>query len=202
MDTELSPVQQFEQQFPTAGRYSGEQTVAAAQITEASVRYLNHATFEPTSTPWPSTIGDVTGCVHSTVAGLDQLLGQLAARLQWQVERDGRIYTDEFAQGATVDEVNRQYAASVRAARSALSSAAYALNDAHNAASRLGVRVPAERPDDDIPDVDPETGYVNVEGMSEAAGPWETQQPDQEPGLRPLGSLGPGPLPPFPSTGG
>jgi hypothetical protein len=176
--TDTSPVDQFEQQFPLHGPYSGEQTVEAASVVAAGVRYLNHATYEPASTPWPSTIGDVTSCVHNTVAGLDQLLGQLVARLQWQMERTEGLYTDDFAHGAPVDEVNRQYAASVRAARSALASATYALNDAHGAAARIGVRVPAE--EEDIPDVDPETGYVNVEGMSEAPGPWEAQQPDQE----------------------
>lgn len=48
--------EQVEALFPVDGPYGNEETKAAGRAIAALVRYLNHATWHDSATPYPSTI--------------------------------------------------------------------------------------------------------------------------------------------------
>jgi hypothetical protein len=128
--------EQVEALFPVGGPYGDEETKAAGRAIAALVRYLNHATWHDSSTPYPSTIDSVSHSLTSTLHHMDQLLYQLDQRLAVH-EQSGRLYDDAGGDPTDWVEVWRDGAG---AARSHLRDAANRLQHAASASSHLGLR--------------------------------------------------------------
>lgn len=128
--------EQVEALFPVDGPYGDDQTRAAGRAIAALVRYLNHATWHDTSTPFPSTIDSVSHSLTAALTGMDQVLRQLDQRLTAH-HAAGRLYSD-----GSVDPGGRveRWQYTTRAARRHLAAAASSLQDAAGQTSHLGLR--------------------------------------------------------------
>lgn len=76
-----------------SGPHSGDYTTHVAEALTESVRVLNHATRASAGVPDPQTVHEVLGCVTAAIAGLDQLLPQLADQLV-RFNADSRLADD------------------------------------------------------------------------------------------------------------
>jgi hypothetical protein len=136
--SELSLDEQVESLFPVGGPYGDDETRAAGQSIAALVRYLNHATWHDSATPYPSTVDSAVRSLEASVAGLDQLLRQLDDRLTALTSRP-----DAYATGNDpVHHVAAAFAAHLHDARGHLDRAQDALSAAGEFSSRLGIREP------------------------------------------------------------
>jgi hypothetical protein len=103
---ELSLDEQIESLFPVGGPYGDEPTRAAGASIAALVRYLNHATWHDSATPYPSTVDSLVRSLSAAVAGLDQLLRQLIDdRLPALTGRPGAYATGSQPVRQVVSEV-------------------------------------------------------------------------------------------------
>jgi hypothetical protein len=133
--SEPSLDEQVESLFPIGGPYGDEETRAAAQSIAVLVRYLNHATWHASSTPYPSTIDTLVHSLSGAVAGLDQLLRQVIDRMTTLTHRPGAYATGS----EPVPQVVAEFAAYVDDARGHLYRAQQALSAAAEFSSRLGL---------------------------------------------------------------
>jgi hypothetical protein len=122
--------------FPLGGPYGDEETLAAARSIAALVRYLNHATWHDSATPYPSTIDRAVRSLEASVAGLDQLLRQLINRMTVLTSRPDAYATG----GEPVRQVAAEFAAHLDDARGYLYRSQEALSAAAAFSSRLGLR--------------------------------------------------------------
>jgi hypothetical protein len=79
------------------GNTDPERVVQAAIGVAELVRRLNHATHPTgsgTALPWPSSVGRVAGQIDAALWGIEQLLGQLAHRLDAFADHP-RLYHDQ-----------------------------------------------------------------------------------------------------------
>lgn len=86
----------IEEYFPYDGPHTPEKIVEAARGVSALVRYLNNATGpgnDRASLPYAPWAYRLTGAVHGSVDGLDQLLYQLATALD-RLSADPTLYDD------------------------------------------------------------------------------------------------------------
>jgi hypothetical protein len=90
---ELSLDEQVESLFPVGGPYGDEETRAAGRSIAALVRYLNHATWHDSATPYPSTVDSLTHSLAAAAAGLEQLLAALGRRMETYAA-DPQLYDD------------------------------------------------------------------------------------------------------------
>lgn len=68
-------------QFPVGGPYLGADTTAAGNALADLVRYLAHATRHPEALPEPQDAARLLGDLSAALAGLPQVLDQVARRL-------------------------------------------------------------------------------------------------------------------------
>lgn len=128
--------EQVEALFPVGGPYGDDQTRAAGRAIAGLVRYLNHATWHDSATPYPSTIDSVSHSLTAALYGMDQLLRQLEQRLAAHGQ-SGRLYDDTGEDPAIrVDE----WLTATQRARRLLNDAASALGHAAGHSSHLGLR--------------------------------------------------------------
>lgn len=120
------------------GPHSDDYTREVVRGLAECVRVLNHATYPGCGVTYPSTVYDVLGSLHATVAGLDQLLRQLDARLV-ELRDTGRLRDSRDIDPATTITHARQ---ALVDARSLIPTLAHRLGRAHNATAALGLRVP------------------------------------------------------------
>lgn len=128
--------------FPLHGPHDADHTVAAAAAMAELTRYLNYATGEDAKTglPHPSDIGDLVDRLSVVASRLDQTIRQLVERLavlrENQALFDHMRRDDPRAAGDRVDD------ATAALARAQLNGGLLdtALQDAHTALTRLGVR--------------------------------------------------------------
>lgn len=118
------------------GPHSDDYTREVARGLSECVRVLNHATQSANGVDYPSTVYDVLGSLRTTIAGLDQLLRQLDARLV-ELRDTGRLRDSRDIDPATTITYARQ---AIVDARSLTSTLAHRLGRAHNATSSLGLR--------------------------------------------------------------
>lgn len=128
----------IEEFFPYDGPHSRDSVADAASGAAALVRYLNNATGPGNgrrTLDRAPTVWRVLGGVHSLVAGLDQLLGQLAAAAQRQAG-DPTLYDDRRDRpgSATAGEV----AAYLEHGRMWCGRASEAVGSAREVCSHLG----------------------------------------------------------------
>lgn len=128
--------EQVEALFPVDGPYGDDETRAAGRSIAALVRYLDHATWHDSSTPYPSTVDSVTRSLSAAVFNLDQLLRQLDQRLTAH-DLSGRLYDDTGEDPAVRVE---EWRTAVGRARSHLAEAASALQYAAGHSNHLGLR--------------------------------------------------------------
>jgi hypothetical protein len=128
--------EQVEALFPVDGPYGGEETKAAGRAVAALVRYLNHATWHDSATPYPSTIDSVSHSLTSALHRMDQLLRQLEQRLMAH-HLTGRLYDD--AGGDPAVRVTEWRMATIQA-QIALAEAARVLQTATSQSNHLGLR--------------------------------------------------------------
>lgn len=79
--------------FPLDGPYSADMTRAAGRTIAGLVRYLCHATYSRSATPYPSTVDSVVHSLASAAAGGEQLMRQLSEQLDAHLAT-GRAYDD------------------------------------------------------------------------------------------------------------
>jgi hypothetical protein len=131
--------EQVESLFPIGGPYGDEETRAAGQSIAALVRYLNHATWHDSATPYPSTVDSLVRSLSAAVAGLDQLLRQLIDnRMPALTGRPGAYATGR----EPVRQVVSEFAEHLDDARGHLYRAQQALSAAAAFSSRLGLHEP------------------------------------------------------------
>jgi hypothetical protein len=125
--------------LPVGGPYGDEETRAAGRSIAALVRYLNHATWHDSATPYPSTIDSLVRSLSAAAAGLDQLLRQLIDnRMPALIGRPGA-----YAAGSQpVRQVVSEFAEHLDDAPGHLYRAQQAISAAAMFSSRLGVREP------------------------------------------------------------
>lgn len=133
--TDLTLDEQVETLFPVGGPYGDDETRAAGRSIAALVRYLDHATWHDSATPYPSTVDSVTHSLHAAVVGLDQLLRQLDQRLAVHEQSD-RLYDDT---GGDPGERVRKWRVAVGQARTNLAAAANVLQYAAGQSNHLGL---------------------------------------------------------------
>jgi hypothetical protein len=128
--------EQVESLFPIGGPYGDEETRAAARSIAALVRYLNHATWHDSATPYPSTIDSAIRSLEASVAGLDQLLRQLDDRMTTLAHQPTAYATGD----QPLRLVAAEFAARLDDARGHLDRTQDALSAAGELSSRLGLR--------------------------------------------------------------
>lgn len=77
----------------TSGPHSAEHTLHAADALAESMRVLNHATRARAGVPDPQTVYEVLGRIAFAIAGLDQVLPQLADQMV-RFNADSRLADD------------------------------------------------------------------------------------------------------------
>ena len=125
------------------GSTDPEQVAQAADAVAEMVRTLNHATVTSgaaaAALPWPSSVGTVAGRLHAALYGIEQLLGQLAGRMD-AIADNPRLYHDgnradyEFAASSA-----RQAAEDLRRAQAARAQLTGRLQAALGHIGRLGI---------------------------------------------------------------
>jgi hypothetical protein len=134
----VSKDEQVEALFPVGGPYGDDETRSAARAAAALVRYLDHATRHGEALPEPATVDDVLGSLAATVAGLDQLLPQVAYRLGRLAGLPGAYAIGEHP----ANVVGHLAAAYLGDARAALAQVEAALTAARQHTSRIGLNLP------------------------------------------------------------
>lgn len=135
----------IEARFHIDGPFSDDDTIAAAQIMSALVRYLNHATMPgrtERSLPFPGVTDATIGALAGAIGGMSQLFRQLAGRA---VEHawDPRLYADELRPvpaGGAPDLARIAAAALGDVAARLILNLEEPLRQARRAAGRLGYR--------------------------------------------------------------
>lgn len=138
MSTEPTLDEQVEALFPVGGPYGDEETRAAGRSIAALVRYLCHAARHGEAVPEPATVDDVLGSLSAAVAGLDQLLPQLAYRLGRLAGLPGAYATGDDSAPATASMAGMH----LDVARRHLDDAHGRLAKARNLASHIGLNLP------------------------------------------------------------
>lgn len=128
--------EQVEALFPVDGPYGNDETRAAGLAIAGLVRYLNHATWHDSSTPYPSTIDSVSHSLTAALFGMDQLLRQLGQRLAVH-EESGRLYDDTGEDPAIRTD---EWRTAALRARVHLGDAAAALRYGAGHSNHLGLR--------------------------------------------------------------
>lgn len=128
--------------WPLHGPYDDERTHAAGSVLSELVRYLNYATGQGSATalPYASTANGLVSHLSAAVAGLDQTLRQLEARVG-QFRTNPLLYDDrhsDLPEEATRSALGAEYW--LREARRALSALHFALNAASSDLGHLGHR--------------------------------------------------------------
>lgn len=121
------------------GVYSDENTRTAAWAIAALVRYLNHATDSDQAVPYLSTADAVISYLHAAATGLEQLLEQLAVRVDTEAHRksvyNNRDRDDQALAADTLAQLKHQ----ILQCRLAAGQLAASLNHAfENSSNRLG----------------------------------------------------------------
>lgn len=139
--TDLDPYLYADQILPLGGPYNPEAVTATAALCAELVRRLNHATFRgENSLPYPSSVDRLVTNLNGAVAGLPQLLGQLAQRLDTFAD-DPNLYADAAAKGQPAPEVAACAAVFLRdEAAPRAEWLADALTQARQFTARLGLR--------------------------------------------------------------
>src|SRR5262245_58816669 len=119
------------------GPYHPDAVVEAAATIAELVRRLNHATFHFSALRYPAQLYRVVGSLNAAVWGLQQLLGQLAARLDRWAD-DPRLGHD--GAGVQAAEVATQAADALRQAAAARRILTDPLEHAHRLTSHLNYR--------------------------------------------------------------
>lgn len=125
------------------GPFSDDDTRIAGRVIEHAMRYLLHAT-QPgpadRSLPYPQTVQAVAGSMNAFLHNLDQLLTQLAQRVE-QIADDPRLYADDIgpepAGGPSL--LALRAAAELRVATAPRSGITSPLQRATEALNRLGI---------------------------------------------------------------
>lgn len=92
----VDPYELVEQHWPYDGPYSEELTAAAALMIARLGRYLNNATQKRGGLPSIAVVGRVLAELHSSVAGYEQLLVQLARYVEREAETNRSVYDDRY----------------------------------------------------------------------------------------------------------
>jgi hypothetical protein len=135
-DGRLEAYEIVERFWPYDGPYSDEHTTAAAVMVGRLGRYLNNATQKRDGLPYAAVAGRVVAELSGAVAGLEQLLGQLARFLDRQADTDPSLYDDRRDRPGAMTA--RETATALVAAIDAVSELYAALAEPARLASHLG----------------------------------------------------------------
>lgn len=122
--------------FPLDGPYDSDHTRAAALSIAGLVRYLNHATYSAHALEYPSNLAGVISSLSAALAGMQQLVGQLAQHGD-RFSHHPDLYADN---GADPVAEAQEAIDALHAARVPLAAAYSELRRAHAPANRLGIR--------------------------------------------------------------
>jgi hypothetical protein len=141
MTDDLDFTDVIDDHLPYDGPRTQDSVVEAARGVSHLVRYLNNATqpaYAGKTLEWAVTTYGVVGNLRAAVAGMEQLLGQLADRLERQAADDATLYDDrrspEYAAGTTA----REMATELVDALGPLGDLAVKLDRASNLGAHLG----------------------------------------------------------------
>lgn len=125
-----------QQSFPYDGPHSPDTVHRAAEILAYLVRYLNNATGAAGATvPHAATVDRVLGSLGAAVAGLDQLLAQLAPAIERQAKH-AALYDDRC--GCSGDATGAELVTKLGVVRGWSARLAHEIDAARAASTHLG----------------------------------------------------------------